>query len=126
MRCSRPNDVVIDPSRGGAGLGLWLVFKAASGRPVLIVASGVNRVDEKKIAAVIGQKISRADADYVRDRTGYAIAAYRIVEEGWDADTAIQEMFDFHFNRIYVRNPAFLQRLSERRADIRARLERSP
>lgn len=50
-----------------------LVFKAASGRPVLVVASGVNRVDEKKIAAVIGQKIGRADADYVRDRTGYAI-----------------------------------------------------
>jgi prolyl-tRNA editing enzyme YbaK/EbsC (Cys-tRNA(Pro) deacylase) len=50
-----------------------LVFKAASGRPVLIVASGVNRVDEKKIAAAIGQKIGRADADYVRDRTGYAI-----------------------------------------------------
>jgi prolyl-tRNA editing enzyme YbaK/EbsC (Cys-tRNA(Pro) deacylase) len=50
-----------------------LVFKAASGRPVLIVASGVNRVDEKKIAAAIGQKIGRADADFVRDRTGYAI-----------------------------------------------------
>jgi prolyl-tRNA editing enzyme YbaK/EbsC (Cys-tRNA(Pro) deacylase) len=50
-----------------------LVFKAASGRPVLVVASGINRVDEKKIAAAIGQKIGRADADYVRDRTGYAI-----------------------------------------------------
>jgi prolyl-tRNA editing enzyme YbaK/EbsC (Cys-tRNA(Pro) deacylase) len=50
-----------------------LVFKAASGRPVLVVASGVNRVDEKKIATAIGQKIGRADADYVRDRTGYAI-----------------------------------------------------
>lgn len=50
-----------------------LVFKSASGRPVLVVASGINRVDEKKIAAVIGQKIGRADADYVRERTGYAI-----------------------------------------------------
>jgi len=50
-----------------------LVFKAASGRPVLVVASGVNRVDEKKIAAAIGQKIGKADADYVRSRTGYAI-----------------------------------------------------
>jgi prolyl-tRNA editing enzyme YbaK/EbsC (Cys-tRNA(Pro) deacylase) len=50
-----------------------LVFKAASGRPVLVIASGSNRVDEKKIAAEIGQKVGRADADYVRARTGYAI-----------------------------------------------------
>jgi protein tyrosine/serine phosphatase len=61
-----------------------------------------------------------------KDRTGYAIAAYRIVEEGWDADTAIEEMFDFHFNRMFVRNPAFLRRLAEHRAEIRAKLERSP
>jgi prolyl-tRNA editing enzyme YbaK/EbsC (Cys-tRNA(Pro) deacylase) len=50
-----------------------LVFKAASGRPVLVIASGINRVDEKKIAAAIGQKVGRADADYARSRTGYAI-----------------------------------------------------
>lgn len=50
-----------------------LVFRAASGRPVLVMASGVNRVDEKKIATAIGQKIGKADADYVRSRTGYAI-----------------------------------------------------
>lgn len=50
-----------------------LVFKSASGRPVLVVASGVNRVDERKVKAEIGQKIGRADADYVRERTGYAI-----------------------------------------------------
>jgi protein tyrosine/serine phosphatase len=64
--------------------------------------------------------------EYGKDRTGYAIAAYRIVEEGWDADTAIQEMFDFHFNRLFVRNPPFLRRLAEHRAEIRAKLERSP
>ena len=50
-----------------------LIFKSAEGRPVLVIASGVNRVDEKKVAALIGGKISRADADFVRDRTGYAI-----------------------------------------------------
>jgi prolyl-tRNA editing enzyme YbaK/EbsC (Cys-tRNA(Pro) deacylase) len=50
-----------------------LVFRAASGRPVLVVASGINRIDEKKVKAEIGQKIGRADADYVRERTGYAI-----------------------------------------------------
>ena len=51
-----------------------LLFRAReSGRPVLVVASGVNRVDEKKIAAVIGEKIARADADFVREQTGFAI-----------------------------------------------------
>ena len=51
-----------------------LLFRARdSGRPVLVVASGVNRVDEKKVAAVIGEKISRADADFVRENTGFAI-----------------------------------------------------
>lgn len=50
-----------------------LVFRAASGKPVLVVASGVNRVDEKKAAQFIGEKIGRADADFVREMTGYAI-----------------------------------------------------
>ena len=51
-----------------------LLFRTRdSGRPVLVVASGVNRVDEKKVAAVIGEKISRADADFVRENTGFAI-----------------------------------------------------
>jgi tyrosine-protein phosphatase SIW14 len=61
-----------------------------------------------------------------KDRTGYSIAAYRIVEEGWDADTAIQEMFDFHYNPIFFRNPAFLRRLAQRRDEIRERVARAP
>jgi prolyl-tRNA editing enzyme YbaK/EbsC (Cys-tRNA(Pro) deacylase) len=50
-----------------------LIFKSAEGRPVLVIASGVNRVDEGKVRALLGQRISRADADFVRDRTGFAI-----------------------------------------------------
>jgi Cys-tRNA(Pro) deacylase len=50
-----------------------LVFRAESGRPVLVVASGVNRVDEKKVAAHLGERIARADADFVRETTGFAI-----------------------------------------------------
>jgi prolyl-tRNA editing enzyme YbaK/EbsC (Cys-tRNA(Pro) deacylase) len=50
-----------------------IVFRAASGRPVLVVASGSNRVDEKKIAAALGEAIGKADADFVRLSTGYAI-----------------------------------------------------
>jgi tyrosine-protein phosphatase SIW14 len=61
-----------------------------------------------------------------KDRTGYAIATYRIVEEGWDADDAIHEMFDFHYNPIWFGNPAFLRRIQEKREEIRARLSRVP
>jgi len=51
-----------------------LVFRAReSGRAVLVVASGTNRVDEKKVAALLGEPIGRADPDFVRAETGYAI-----------------------------------------------------
>jgi prolyl-tRNA editing enzyme YbaK/EbsC (Cys-tRNA(Pro) deacylase) len=51
-----------------------LVFRAKeSRRSVLVVASGVNRVDERRVAALIGEKIARADADFVREKTGFAI-----------------------------------------------------
>jgi Cys-tRNA(Pro) deacylase len=51
-----------------------LIFRAeASDRSVLVVASGSNRVDEKTLGALLGEKIKRADADFVRRRTGFAI-----------------------------------------------------
>ena len=44
-----------------------LVFKEKrSGEPILIIASGANRVDLKKVAAATGLKLGRADADFVR------------------------------------------------------------
>jgi prolyl-tRNA editing enzyme YbaK/EbsC (Cys-tRNA(Pro) deacylase) len=51
-----------------------LVFRAAtSGRPVLVIASGDKRVDEEKAAAAVGERIGRANADFVREATGFAI-----------------------------------------------------
>ena len=50
-----------------------LVFKTGSGKPVLVIASGVNRVDEAKITAALGEPIGKADAGFVRHSTGYAI-----------------------------------------------------
>jgi prolyl-tRNA editing enzyme YbaK/EbsC (Cys-tRNA(Pro) deacylase) len=51
-----------------------LIFRGVtSGQAVLIIASGVDRVDEKKAAAAIGEPIARADADFVRETTGFAI-----------------------------------------------------
>ena len=42
-------------------------------RPVLVLASGANRVNEKTIEAYIGEKVIKADADFIRDVTGFAI-----------------------------------------------------
>lgn len=46
---------------------------AAANRPVLVIASGVNRIDEKKVAAAIGERIKSADPAYVLEQTGYAV-----------------------------------------------------
>ncbi len=51
-----------------------LIFKGRdSGRPLLILASGANRVDLEKAAAVVGEELDKADADFVRQHTGFAI-----------------------------------------------------
>lgn len=51
-----------------------LVFRGAdSGAPVLVIASGTNRVDPQKLAALLGEPVEKPDADYVRERTGYVI-----------------------------------------------------
>jgi len=51
-----------------------LVFKTRmSLRPVLILASGPNRVNEQLIESLVGEKIIKADADFTREVTGFAI-----------------------------------------------------
>jgi prolyl-tRNA editing enzyme YbaK/EbsC (Cys-tRNA(Pro) deacylase) len=81
-----PKAVVMLPETGktsaeaAAGLGCSVAQIAKSilfrrrddDAPVLVIASGVNRVDEKKVAAQVGE-IGRADAKFVREKTGYAI-----------------------------------------------------
>ncbi len=51
-----------------------IVFRGkASGQAIMVVASGDNRVCERKVSALVGEKLGRADADFVRAATGYAI-----------------------------------------------------
>ncbi len=51
-----------------------LIFKGKiSQKPILIIASGTNRVNEKRIKEIIGEKLEKADADFVLEHTGYAI-----------------------------------------------------
>src|SRR5262245_4126292 len=42
-------------------------------KPVMVIASGVNRVNEARIADCVGEPIEKADAAYVRQRTGFVI-----------------------------------------------------
>jgi prolyl-tRNA editing enzyme YbaK/EbsC (Cys-tRNA(Pro) deacylase) len=49
-----------------------IVFRAGE-RAVVVIASGANRVDARKVAAALGVAVGRADADFVRDATGFAI-----------------------------------------------------
>ena len=49
-----------------------IVFRAGE-RAVVVIASGVHRVDARKVAATLGVAVRRADAEFVRDRTGFAI-----------------------------------------------------
>ncbi len=51
-----------------------LIFRAKdSERPLLAIASGANRVDERALSRLLGEKIARADAAFVRAKTGFAI-----------------------------------------------------
>ena len=50
-----------------------LVFCTDDGEPVLVIVSGASRVDERKVSAQLGKAIHRADAQFVRDKTGFSI-----------------------------------------------------
>lgn len=51
-----------------------LVFRGArSDRALLVMSSGARRVDTDRLAAVAGEPIGKADAAFVRERTGFAI-----------------------------------------------------
>jgi len=59
----------------GAGVGQIvksLVF-LCDDRPVLALVAGDNRLDEARLAALAGGRITRADATRVREHTGFAI-----------------------------------------------------
>jgi len=51
-----------------------LVFRTReTQQAVLVIASGPNRVNEKRIGELLGEAIEKADADFVRQKTGFAI-----------------------------------------------------
>ena len=71
-----------------------LIFKGKdSGKPILILASGPNRVNEKQIGEYAGEAIGKADADFVRTTTGFAIGGVPPVGHAEAMDTYLDEDF---------------------------------
>jgi prolyl-tRNA editing enzyme YbaK/EbsC (Cys-tRNA(Pro) deacylase) len=66
-----------------------LIF-AADGRPLLVLASGDHQVDTAKVAAVVGAtSVKRADADLVRNATGFPIGGVAPVGHPQPLDTVV-------------------------------------
>src|SRR6476619_7307714 len=50
-----------------------LVFRTARDEPLLVMSSGAKRVDVERLAKIVGDPVGKADADFVRHHTGFAI-----------------------------------------------------
>ncbi|MGE5378354.1 MAG: YbaK/EbsC family protein [Bacteroidota bacterium] len=74
-----------------------LIFKGKdSGKPILVLTSGANRVDEKRISEYAGEAIVRPDADYVRSVTGFAIGGVPPIGHVQKMETYIDEDFQMY------------------------------
>jgi prolyl-tRNA editing enzyme YbaK/EbsC (Cys-tRNA(Pro) deacylase) len=69
-----------------------LVFEGRqSHRPILVVASGVNRVNENTLGRHVSEPVKMAKADYVREKTGFAIGGVPPVGHRNQLNTFIDE-----------------------------------
>ena len=69
-----------------------LIFRTKhTNKPILVLASGSNRVDEKLIAQAAGEEIVKADADFTREVTGFAIGGIPPVGHTQKIETFIDE-----------------------------------
>jgi prolyl-tRNA editing enzyme YbaK/EbsC (Cys-tRNA(Pro) deacylase) len=71
---------------------------------VLVIASGDRRVDEKKVQALVcapGQKLGRADADFVKAKTGFSIGGVSPVAHAQAPVTLIDETL-FRFDVVWA------------------------
>ena len=59
-----------------------IVFRLPSGNPLLVITSGRHRVDTELVAKNLGvEKLHRADADFVKNASGFSIGGVSPV--GW-------------------------------------------
>ena len=99
-----------------------LIFRGkTSGKPILVLTSGANRVDEKRIKEYAGEKIGRADADFVREVTGHAIGGVPPIAHNQPMETYLDEdllQYDLIWaaagtpNAVFELTPADLQKMT--------------
>ena len=68
-----------------------LVFRTESGGVVLVIASGSDRVDERRLSELVGEPVERPDARFVRDQTGFVIGGVAPVGLACEANVFIDE-----------------------------------
>ena len=69
-----------------------LIFKGGeTHKPILVVVSGANRVNERRLAELAGERIEKADADFVRQHTGFAVGGVPPVGHPERLETYIDE-----------------------------------
>jgi prolyl-tRNA editing enzyme YbaK/EbsC (Cys-tRNA(Pro) deacylase) len=79
-----------------------LVFRGKhTERPFLVVASGSNRVNEKRLAMYLGEPVEKADAEFVRAHTGYAIGGVPPVGHDCELLTCVDEDL-FQYEEIWA------------------------
>ena len=98
-----------------------IIFRRKSdGAAVLVITSGDRRVDERKVDAIVG-KTGRADADFVKAKTGYTIGGVSPVAHATPPVTLIdRELFRFeeiwaaagHPHGVFKLRPSDLERLT--------------
>ena len=98
-----------------------VVFRRrADDQAVLVIASGDRRVDEQRLAALVGP-VGRADAQFVKSRTGFAIGGVSPVGLAGDPalllDRELQRFGEIwaaagHPNGVFRLSPQDLQRLT--------------
>ncbi len=67
-----------------------IVFRSPQ-KPILVIASGVNRVDESKLSALVSESVKKADPEYVREQTGFVIGGVPPVGHVKKLDILIDE-----------------------------------
>ncbi|MFN2120823.1 MAG: YbaK/EbsC family protein [Anaerolineales bacterium] len=69
-----------------------MIFRGkSSNKPILVLTSGANRVDEKRIGEYAGESVGRADADFVRSATGFAIGGVAPIGHTQPMETYLDE-----------------------------------
>lgn len=105
-----------------------LIFRGTeSGKPILVLTSGANRVDESRISGYAGEPIGRADPEFVRAVTGFAIGGVPPVGHLQQVETYLdQDLMQYETiwaaagtpNSLFALTPIALQEMTQARIAV--------